>query len=445
MTYNDYFLYFRYPQKVSMQQAQSPGRAGAPGPVDSPSGRLATANSAFAFNLYKQLGQSDVNRNLFFSPGSISFAMAMTYLGAKGNTAAEMKEVMRFKNVPDDELHSSFSELLEAYGKTEGVTLHMANRLYADQSFQVQESYLADSKQHYKAELALVNFQAATEAARLLINQWVEEQTATRIKDILPSGSIDTLTRAVLVNAVYFKGDWNNKFNPDKTESGEFTAADGEKVKVQMMYQKKKFRFGVNQNLHAQAIELPYAGLNMSMIIVLPEPGKFEHFERVFDTEDIVNCEKSFRMMDRDVHVWLPRFKMEDSFSLGEPLASLGIRDLFDQSRADLSGIDKANSVFVSKVLHKSFLEVNEEGSEAAAATAVVMMLRMLPKEFHFKADRPFMFFIRENMTRSILFMGRLMKPAVEASRDELWMICSSPRLRQMEVTSSIMINCSSW
>lgn len=390
------------------------------GPVDTPVGRLATANTAFAYNLYTKLGSLDLNRNLFFSPGSISVAMAMTYLGARGNTATEMKNVLMFGDISESELHTSFSELLKVYKNTKNVTLHMANRLYADQRFNILESYLTDSKQHYEAELAKVNFAAEFEAARQMINLWVEEQTAQRIKDMLPSGSLNADTRAVLVNAVYFKGDWDSKFKTEKTEPGMFTTADDEKIPVKMMYQKGKFFFGSNPKLEAQAIELPYAGQSMSMIIVLPEAGKFTNFEKNFIVDDIINCEKSFRMGKRDVHLWLPRFKMEESFSLGEHLVSLGMRDLFDQAKANLSGLDKDNSIFVSKVLHKAFLEVNEEGTEAAAATAVVMMLRMAVKEIHFKADHPFLFFIRENTTRSILFMGRLMKPLAETTKDEL-------------------------
>ncbi|KAK2160309.1 hypothetical protein LSH36_136g03032 [Paralvinella palmiformis] len=390
------------------------------GPADTTVGHLVTANSAFAYNLYKQLGSSKENENLFFSPGSISVAMAMTYLGARGNTASEMQKVMMFGDVPDSEVHKSFGELLKAYKDTKNVTLHMANRLYADSSFKILQSYLADTKLHYEAELTQVNFVSEYEVARQIINQWVEEQTAEKIKDLLSSGTVNSNTKAVLVNAVYFKGNWDSKFKVESTKPATFTAIGGEEIPVQMMYQKDKYFYGRNPKLEAHAIELPYAGQSMSMIIVLPEKDKFMDFEKNFVIDDITNCEKSFHMVKRDVHLWLPKFKMEDSFSLGEHLVALGIRDLFDQGKANLSGLDKENSVFVSKVLHKSFVEVNEEGTEAAAATAAVMMLRMAVKEIHFKADHPFFFFIRENMTQSILFMGRLLKPQTEPIKEEL-------------------------
>ena len=284
-------------------------------PAAVPENLLASSNADFSLDLYQQLGRVEPTKNLFFSPASISVAMAMTYLGARKNTADEMKRTLKFP-VEDEKLHEGFAELLAAYNKGENITLHMANRLFAEQQYKFAEKYLADSQKYYDAELAAVDFVRNFEAARKTINQWVEDKTATRIKDILPAGAVNALTRLVLVNAVYFKGDWMSKFKEEDTEDGEFTALDDSKVTVPMMNQKKNFMYGVSDALQARAIELPYAGETMSLVIMLPEPGKFEHFEKNLKVNDLLSCEKSFRMSGHsDVKLTLPRFPVVDGHS----------------------------------------------------------------------------------------------------------------------------------
>ncbi len=324
-------------------------------------------------------------------------------------------------NISDADLHSCFAELHGRLHDTGGnYVLHVANRLFGEKSFNFVKEFLDQSLKHYKAQLAAVDFRGNCEGARQEVNQWVEEQTAQRIKDIMPPGSVDAMTMLILVNAIYFKGDWNDKFDAKDTNDDAFHVSDTEKVTVPMMYKKKDWTYGADGVLDAQCIELPYANNSLSMFILLPGPGKMEKLQEALSPEFFANIEKKFRLSPKDTKLWLPRFKLEDSFDLSGKLADMGMRDLFDQGKANLQGMDEQNRLFVQKVLHKSFLEVNEEGSEAAAATAVKVMLRSLPKVFEFRANRPFLFFIRENSTRSILFFGKLAKPTAAKGKDEL-------------------------
>jgi len=224
------------------------------------------------------------------------------------------------------------------------------------------------------------------------------------------------MTRLILVNAVYFKGDWVKKFDADNTENEDFHVSPSETVRVKMMYMKAKFYYGENEDLKCQAIELPYAGDSLSMFILLPDHSKtsLAEVEKRLTFDDLENVKQKFEMSSLEVKLWLPRFKMDVRLSLAESLCDLGMSDLFQGGVADLSGVDGSKELYVSKVLHRAVVDVNEEGTEAAAATAVVMQLRcaMMPKkEFQFRADHPFLFFIQHKPTGSILFLGRLAKP----------------------------------
>jgi serine protease inhibitor len=249
-----------------------------------------------------------------------------------------------------------------------------------------------------------------------IINRWVADKTAQKITGLIPPGVLNALTRLVLVNAVYFKGDWDKKFDVANTKEEDFFVSSTEKVRVQLMFMRKaKFNYGVNPELATQAIELPYAGGRLSMFVLLPDPTtSLQKLESALTVDHVSHVLDKFRMSERDVHVWLPRFRLEERLALTEILAAMGLTDMFSMNLADFSGIDGTKELFVSKVLHQAVIDVNEEGSEAAAATAVVMMLRCAPSlkdPFEFRADRPFIFFIRDNSTNSILFLGRLVKP----------------------------------
>ena len=380
--------------------------------------KLASAATKFAWNLYKQLLLSN-SGNIFLSPASISIALGMTYLGARGNTASEMKDVLFFKDVDDKHLHSSFEDMLVALKNTDGkFALHTANRLYCEQSFKLLEEFMLRTKMHYQAEMAAVDFKGNHEGVREEINQWVEEQTAKKITDLLAAGTLNPLVRLILVNAIYFKGDWQYKFNETATKDGDFHISPTKKITVPLMFQNTKFNLGFSTDVKSWIIELPYVDNKLSMFVILPDKvDGLQLLEQNLKFEHLINPEKEFHMRPTKTQVTLPRFKLEQSFSLADTLATMGILDLFDVKQADLSGIDGSGDLFVSKVIHKAFIEVNEEGSEAAAATAVVMMLRSMPgPPPMFKANHPFLFFIRENSTKAILFFGKVVEPPTSSS-----------------------------
>jgi len=375
--------------------------------------KLVTANTNFAFQLFKELSASKSGGNVFLSPASISMALAMTYLGAKNETAKQMAEVLKFANISPDQLHSLFSELQQSLTSSAGCTLEIANKLYPQQDYTILKEFLDATNKYYNTTVDRVDFGGDNEGARKKINEWVESKTSHKIVDLLQPGSIDPLTRLVLVNAVYFKGDWDRKFDSAKTEEADFRLADGGTVKVPLMHMKNKFHYGISRELKdVKAITIPYAGEKMSFVVLLPEhPEGIADLEKNITVEQIVKYEKTFSMMNADVMLYLPRFKLEDSFDLGNTLVKHGMKNLFN-SGADLSGISGNRDLFVSKVLHKSFLEVNEEGTEAAAATAVMMMVKSLPRTYTFRADHPFLFFIRDDETGTIVFMGKYARPA---------------------------------
>jgi serpin B len=249
-----------------------------------------------------------------------------------------------------------------------------------------------------------------------LINRWVADNTAQKITNILPPGALDSFTRLVLVNAVYFKGDWAKKFEVSNTKEENFHVSSTEKVRVQLMHMHKaKFSYGSNHELISQAIELPYAGNRLSMIIILPDPSSsLQKLESLLTADDILNVRDKFQMYEREVQVWLPRFRLNEKLDLTGILSAMGMTDMFSTKLADFSGMDGTRELCVSKVLHQAVVDVNEEGTEAAAVTAVVMMKKCLAVRkdpFEFRADRPFLFFIRDNSTNSILFLGRLVRP----------------------------------
>ena len=243
--------------------------------------------------------------------------------------------------------------------------------------------------------------------------------------DVVPASAVDALTRLVLVNAVYFKGDWKTKFDSDLTADHAFHVTPNESVQVKMMHMARAtFPYGENSDLGCQAVELPYAGANLSMIVLLPDgtTSSLSFLEERLTFDDLLNAKEKFRMSPQKVNLWLPRFSLDERLSLAEMLSAMGMRDLFAEGVADLSGVDGSRALYVSKVLHRAVVEVNEVGTEAAAATAVITMMRsaVIRREPDFRADRPFLFFIQDKSTGSILFLGRLVKPPGMTSKGEL-------------------------
>ncbi len=359
-----------------------------------------------AFDLYQKLA-ADNEGNLFFSPYSISSALAMTYGGARGETATQMNNVLHFGG--PDATHPAFSHLrntLAGIEKKGGVQLSVANALWPQQDYSFRSEFLELAKTQYGSEVRPVDFKTNAGGARQAINTWVEDQTNEKIKDLIGEGVLDSLTRLVLVNAIYFKGDWASQFDAEATCDAPFHLTEEKSVQVPMMSQKADFGFAETDDF--EALELPYEGGDLSMLVLLPSNGNTtESLVQKLSPDTLSGL--SFRKQELVVN--LPKFKLESSFDLGGTLQQMGMTDAFSDA-ADFSGMDGTRELFISAVLHKAFVEVNEEGTEAAAATAVVMKLRSVPPPpRQFIADHPFLFFIRENSTGAILFMGRVMDP----------------------------------
>ncbi|CAN9506495.1 unnamed protein product [Ophioblennius macclurei] len=377
---------------------------------------LSQANTAFSLALLNKLSDNDKTANVFFSPFSISSALAMVMLGAGGNTASQMSECLKTQDCKDD-VHASFGQLLSELNKADApFALSVANRLYGEQTYQFVEDFLEKTRKHYNAELESVDFMKSHEAARVNINGWVEEKTQGKIKEVLGPQVLDNLTKLVLVNAIYFKGHWNKQFKEASTRDANFRINKNESKPVKMMYQKTKFPLTFIGDANCQILEMPYKGKELSMLIFLPmdiedSSTGLEKLEKVLTYENFVDWTRPEMMDETEVQVGLPRFKMEEKYDLKNVLVSMGIVDAFDMTASDFSGMSSANDLVLSKVVHKAFVEVNEEGTEAAAATAAVMMLRCAMIQPPFIADHPFLFFIRHNPSMSVLFAGRYCSP----------------------------------
>nr|XP_023689310.1 serpin B6-like isoform X2 [Paramormyrops kingsleyae]XP_023689311.1 serpin B6-like isoform X2 [Paramormyrops kingsleyae] len=339
----------------------------------------------------------------------------MVYLGARGDTAAQMAQTLHFHKAEED-VHVGFSQLLSLLNKPGApYSLSIANRLYGEQSYQFVEKFLTDSRRHYNADLEPVNFRSDAEAARVNINTWVEKQTNEKIKSLLAPGAIDPLTRLVLVNAIYFICNWQKKFRPANTREMPFKINKNQSVPVMMMNQTDKFGLTYILEAKCQVLEMPYVDEELSMLIMLPsEINGLEELEQKLTCENLTDWTRPNMMHVQEVIVKLPKFKLEETYDMKQVLSSMGMVDAFDKQKCDFSGMSPDNDLVLSKVVHKAFVEVNEEGTEAAAATACLMsfgcsMSRSRP--LMFTADHPFLFFIRHNPTKSILFYGRFCSP----------------------------------
>jgi serpin B len=378
-------------------------------PEDAAVPALVSGNSAFAFDLYKQLYDGD--ENLFFSPHSISVALAMTYAGARGQTEQQMAEVMHY-TLPQAELHAAFNALDQALasyaenGDDEGFRLHIANSIWGQPGVAFLDPFLDTLAQNYGAGLRLVDF-AQSEAARQLINGWVSDQTEARIPELLPEGAVDGETALVLANAVYFKAAWLHAFAEAATTDQPFSLLDGSEVSVPMMSQLAQL--GYAEAPGAKLIELPYAGEDMSMVILLPDEGQFETVAQSLDAQQV--AEWLDALQPQSVKLSMPKFTFEAGFELQDALMALGMVDAF--GNADFSGMDGTKELFIDQVYHKAFVAVDEAGAEAAAATAVVVARKAAPAGQTVSIDRPFVFLIRDMETGAILFLGQVVNPTI--------------------------------
>jgi len=372
---------------------------------------VARDGNAFAFDLYARLREAQPG-NLFCSPQSISTALAMTYAGARAETAAQMARTLRF-SLPQDELPAAYAALRAALepGGERGYRLSIANRLWGQRGVPFREEFLAVTRRDYGAELGLVDFRTDAEGARNEINAWVVRQTEDKIRDLIPSGVLGPDTRLVLANAIYFRGDWARQFDKRATADQPFHVAPDRTSTVPLMFGKVPAGFAAVADAGAKVLELPYKGDDVSMILLLPDaPDGLGAFETKLTADTVARWTGELRK--QDVLVYLPRFSMESQFALAPTLAAMGMPLPFSGD-ADFSGMNGAHDLFISAVVHKARVDVDEQGTEAAAATGVAVGVKAaLPTEPPtFRADHPFVFLIRHNPTGAILFLGRVVNP----------------------------------
>ncbi|ESO03162.1 hypothetical protein HELRODRAFT_157156 [Helobdella robusta] len=373
---------------------------------------LGSSNAEFGVDLYQKLATANPDENVFFSPISLLFALAITLLGAKEKTEAQLKSVLKLDQFAHGEVHSRFADLMRHLQQSDGnYELNIANKLYGEETENFLSDFLEESKKYYGSGLEPVSFLNNADGIRSMINSWVEKQTHQKIRDLLPAGLLDALTRLVIVNAVYFKGTWKTQFDQSETQKGVFVTPLRTFSDVSFMHLPKlNAKYMYNNELNCQILELPYKGDSMSFVVVLPnlKETTLEAVESSMDKNFFSTVDENIWRMD--VEIWLPKFKIEKKSNAMESLMKMGIVDLFSESRTDLSKMTGERNLFVSKLLHKAFIEVNEKGSEAAASTGVVISFRSAKIKIKFKADHPFIFYIKDNAIGSILFMGRLFK-----------------------------------
>jgi len=375
---------------------------------------LIEGNSAFAFELYQALREEE--GNLFYSPHSISVALAMTYAGARNQTAEQMAATLQFI-LEQERLHPAFNwldvELASrgegAEGKDgEGFRLNIVNAIWGQKDYSFLSTFLDVLAENYGAGLRILDFINETEKSRLTINQWVSDQTEGRIKDLIPQGAIDALTRLVLTNAIYFNAAWEYPFDEDMTADGPFYLLEGGQVSVPMMKQTESF--GYTEGEGYQAVELQYDGNELSMVILLPEAGQFQAFEEGLQAQQVSDIIRNLQLTE--VALTMPKFEFDSEFSLKDTLAGMGMPIAFSGA-ADFSGMTGTPNLCISEVLHKAFVSVDEAGTEAAAATAVIVGETAMPGQpVEVTVDHPFIFLIRDIETGFILFVGRVMNPA---------------------------------
>ncbi|MBN1503031.1 serpin family protein [Candidatus Woesearchaeota archaeon] len=383
--------------------------------------QVVNANNEFAFDLYSQLGESEQG-NLFFSPYSISAALAMTYEGAEGQTADEMRSVFHFPQ--DNILRPNFAAIYNDINKGNGAyELRTGNALWVQQDYPFLEDYTSRVEKYYGGKVANLDFKAETEKSRQAINSFIEEQTNDKIKELIPQGVLSPITRLVLTNAIYFKGTWEWEFKKSDTHQQNFKITQDKIVKAEMMYMKPdKARFNYADLEKLQILELPYKGDKISMLILLPKQGEAYDYETdqmiTFDytLEDIelsaekLNEYKSQMKETKLSSIFIPKFEFDTKYFMKDALSAMGMPTAFSGS-ADFSGMTTAEQLFISEVIHQAFVKVDEKGTEAAAATAVVMKASSDMPSNIFRADHPFVFIIQEKGTGNILFLGRVTDP----------------------------------
>ena len=381
---------------------------------------VANANTNFGNALFKIVAKPD--QNLIMSSYSVSSVLNMILPGAEGRTAFQIKQGLTIKDF--DVVKNGFKDVLTLLKTNESFTLNAANRIYFSVDNSIDKSYIESTQEFFLAEPIAMDFGQA-EQSRTEINQWVEEQTNQKIQDLIAPGLLSGNTKLVLVNAIYFKGDWQFKFNKKRTKKGDFHVSPTQTVQTDMMFSSGTYGMlrGIKDLKGADALDMPYKGKRLSMVFLLPSnwdrhTHSFKHsslaeLEEAMSKVTDLNSILKFKQKSA-VEVTLPRFKLESELDLNRPLKQLGMTDMFDASKADFSGMTGGTNtgLSVSNVLQKAFVEVNEEGTEAAAATFAASIFKMVQSRPEFRCNRPFMFLIRDNLTGMILFSGHVTDPS---------------------------------
>ena len=369
---------------------------------------VVNANNQFAFDLYSELDKYE-DGNMFYSPYSISAALAMTYEGAEGQTAEEIKSVFHFPE--DNILRPNFAAIYNDINKgNEDYELKTGNALWAQKDFPFLPEYMSRVENYYGGKATMLDFVEETEKSRQTINRFIEEQTNDKIKDLIPAGSLDKMTRLVLTNAIYFKGIWEWQFDKTDTREEIFRIDSSNTVETPMMNmnpKETKFNYAETDNL--QILELPYKGEKISMLILLPTED-LNTIESILTTEKLNEYKSQMKETEID-SISLPKFEFDAKYFMNNTLSSLGMSKAFSGG-ADFSGMTGKKDLFISSVIHQAYVGVDEEGTEAAAATAVIMTMgiSLEPRKI-FNADHPFIFVIQEKNTGNILFLGRVIDP----------------------------------
>lgn len=371
---------------------------------------LSDGNSAFAVDMYKKL---TVNTgNVFFSPYSISIALAMTWGGARNQTEQDMAATLHFP-FPQAQLCAAFNALdlaLLRHAQTSGFELHIVNQLWGEKTYSFLPDYLKLVSVNYGAAMRLLDFINNPDPSRIVINTWVADSTSQRITDLIPQGDIDATTRLVLTNAIYFKAQWADTFYSNDTHDNVFYRSQGDSITTKFMNRQGIYNY--DSTADYQAIEMPYLGNEISMVIVLPSAGKMSEVEANLSSVFLTNLFTS--MQPTYLNLYLPKFMFTTgSINLSDILKSLGMAVAFSYGTADFSGMDGTHNLYIGNVVHKAFVAVDEKGTEAAAATAVIMAGSAVEiQPLLFNANRPFIFLIRDVQTNAILFIGKLNDPS---------------------------------
>lgn len=364
------------------------------------------SNNQFAIDFYKQIASQEKG-NIFFSPFSLSTAMAMTYAGARGVTQEQIAQVFHFGD-NTDKYHTQLGNTIKQINsKTGTIQLKIVNNLWAEKTYPFTKPYTKLMTAAYKATIKPMDFINKFEESRLAINANILKATNEKIKDLLPPNSLNNLTRLVLTNAIYFKGDWKVTFKKELTSERDFYIEQKKSIKCSMMSVKSQFNYYEDSKL--KAIEIPYTGNNFSMVVILPNSNiTLDEITKMLSNDIIVDIQRELNQ--QEVSLSIPKFKLSNGYQLKQLLSSMGMPQPFTDD-ANFTGMSTLNNLKISDVFHKAFIDVNEQGTEASAATAVVVATKSVQRVQSFIANRPFLFLIKEKSTETILFMGRIADP----------------------------------